>query len=144
MAKTKVKPGWVGPLRQANEGKRPFYCDYGDWDTGDKKRQKLGVAGKKKEAEAEWIAFRQRMESKTHTPRSTRTFGDALDEYERWCEERWRLKQKMSGVRLVVIRRIIKTTSDPLWACPAEQSGYSPGSYRHSSMNSPARYQGTT
>ena len=86
MAKTKVTPGWVGPIKQANEGKRPFYCDYGDWGTGDKKRQKLGY--KKKDAEREYLRFNESMESKAHTPKSARTFGDALDAYERRCEER--------------------------------------------------------
>ena len=90
MAKTKVTPGWVGPIKQANEGKRPFYCDYGDWATGDKRRQRLGY--KEKDAELEYIRFNERMETKTHMPTAGRTFGDALDEYERWCEERWRLR----------------------------------------------------
>jgi integrase len=108
MAKSKVTPGWVGPLKQAKDGKQPYYCDYGDWNTGDKLRHKCGVAGKKKDAEAEWLKFRQSMENKTHTPNSTRTFGDALDEYEKWCEERWRLKQNMSSARLDDIQRAIK------------------------------------
>jgi integrase len=96
MAKSKVKPGWVGPLKQAKDGKQPYYCEYGDWSSGDKLRHKCGAAGKKKDAEAEWIKFRASMESKTHTPNSTRTFGDALDDYLEWCEQRWRLKQ-LSG-----------------------------------------------
>ena len=62
MAKTKVKPGWVGPIKQANEGLRPFYCEYGDWTTGDKKRQKLGY--KKKESDREYIRFVETMESR--------------------------------------------------------------------------------
>ena len=77
MAKTKVTPGWVGPIKQANEGKRPFYCDYGDWATGDKRRQNLGY--KKKDAELEYIRFNERMEledahadSRTHLRRGSR------------------------------------------------------------------------
>jgi integrase len=108
MAKSKVKPGWVGPLKQAKDGKQPYYCEYGDWSTGDKLRHKCGAAGKKKDAEAEWIKFRQSMESKTHTPNSTRTFGDALDEYEAWIEQRWRLKQNMSGAGIDNYLRAIK------------------------------------
>jgi integrase len=112
MAKTKVKPGWVGPLYQAKDGKRPWVCDYGDWATGNKKRHKCGVAGKKKDAEAEWIKFRQSMENKTHTPNSTRTFGDALDEYEKWSQGRRQLKQ-IGGSHLNKISLWIKNHIRP-------------------------------
>jgi integrase len=113
MAKSKVTPGWVGPLKQAKDGKQPYYCEYGDWTTGDKLRHNCGAAGKKKDAEAEWIKFRQNMESKTHTPSSTRTFGHALDEYEAWIHERHQLKQRMSGNGLIKSMGLIRNHIRP-------------------------------
>ena len=40
--------GWVGPLKQATEGKRPWVCDYACPLTGKKKRQKIAEAGANK------------------------------------------------------------------------------------------------
>ena len=57
----------------------------------DYRRQEAAEARyKKKESDREYIRFVETMESKAHTPRSTLTFGDALDAYERRCEERTR------------------------------------------------------
>jgi integrase len=85
---TAVRPGWVGPIKQDTKGKRPFYCEYAG-AAGKKLRQKLGYT--RDEARRAYAEFSKKVDSGTHTPNSTRTFGDVLDAYERRCEERHRL-----------------------------------------------------
>jgi integrase len=73
-----------------------------DWATGDKKRQRLGYT--KKEADREYIRLIERMESKTHIPKSALTFADALDAYEKWCEQRLEVKDRMEAGTLARLR----------------------------------------
>jgi integrase len=99
----KLRPGWVGPLKRTNEGKKPYVCDYVDWVSGKKLRHKCGYD--REEARLEHHRFVEKMKLKAHAPVKGRTFGDALDEYYRWCTERRKLKQRMSGGYLKYIEQ---------------------------------------
>ena len=100
-----MRKGWIGPLFQSKEGKRPWVCDYTHPLTGKKKREKIAEAdANKKERDKAYRDFENKLESGQRVGKSNLTFGDALDAYEKWCEQRLAVRDRMEHGTLVRLR----------------------------------------
>ena len=109
-----LRKGWIGPLVQSKEGKRPWICDYCCPLTGKKKRKLIAPADtNKKKREALYHDFRHWLDDGTHVTKSNLTFNDALDAYEKWCEQRRSIDDRMSAGTLVRIRHAMKVHLRP-------------------------------
>lgn len=109
-----IKKGWIGPLKQSTKGKRPWVCDYACPLSVKKKRKKIAEAGaNKKDRERLYHDFGRSLTDGRFVTSETATFGDALDRFERWCEQRHRTQDRMSAGRLAKIRDGIRVHLRP-------------------------------
>jgi hypothetical protein len=109
-----AKKEWIGPLRQSTKGKRPWVCDYACPLSGKKKRQKIAEAGaNKKDRERLYHDFGRSLTDGRFVTKESATFNDALDGFERWCEQRHRTKDRMSAGRLEKVRDALRVHLRP-------------------------------
>ena len=72
-----LKKGWIGPLRQAKDGKHPWVCDYAHPLSGRKTQRKIAEAGvNKKDRERLYHDFRHSLTDGRLITRENATFGD--------------------------------------------------------------------
>ena len=101
--------GWVGPLKQATEGKRPWVCDYACPLSGKMKRKKIAEAGaNKKDREQAHRDFERSLTDGRQLTQMNATLNDALDVYLEWCEQLHRANDRMSAGTLERIGQTIK------------------------------------
>ena len=110
-----LKKGWIGPLRQSKEGKFPWVCDYCCPLTGRKRQELIAPADTdKKKREAAYHDFRRLVESGgKHVSKANLTLNDAMDEYEKWCQQRLAVKDRMEDGTLVKIRDTMRAHLRP-------------------------------
>ena len=104
-----MRKGWIGPLFQSKEGKRPWVCDYVCPLSGKKRRQKIAVADtNKKKREEEYHDFRISLSDGKRLTKANATFNDACDVYENAVVERNRVKDRMGDDTLARIQSNLK------------------------------------
>ena len=109
-----VKKGWVGPLREAKDWKHPWVCDYAHPLTGRKTQRKFAEAdANQKDRERLYHDFRHSLTDGRLITRENATFADALDRYEKWCEQRRTANDRMSAGSLERIRHAIRVHLRP-------------------------------
>jgi integrase len=114
MAKTILKKGWIGPLKQSSEGKQPWVCDYCCPLTGKKRRKSIAAAGtNKKERERAYHDFRHSLADDKQVSKANLTFNDAADAYEKWCEQRLEVHDRMEAGTIARIRFALNTHLRP-------------------------------
>ena len=106
--------GWVGPLIQAKEGRQPWVCDFTCPLSGKRKRRKIAEAGaNKKDRERLYHDFRHSLTDGRMITRENATFGDAIDLYEKWCEQRHATGDRMSAGSMERIAHAIRVHLRP-------------------------------
>ena len=109
-----MKKGWIGPLRQAAKGRQPWVCDYACPLSGKKKQKKIAEAGaNKKDRERLYHDFGRALIDGRMITQENATFGDALDRYEKWCEQRYETKDRMSAGSMERIGHAIRVHLRP-------------------------------